>query len=157
MHARRLDARGGEGQLHPKGGALALARALAGHGAPVKLGEMADERQPDAEPALGARAAAVALPEPVEDERQELPIDADAAVADHDLQVRVDALKGDLDPASLRRELDGVHQEVPDNLLDPVRIAAERSRIGVDERLQPEPLGLGGGADRVRWRRPDAP
>src|SRR5262245_42653368 len=103
MHARRLDARGGQGKLHSKGRGLALACALAGHGAAVKLGEMADERQPDAEPALGARAAALALPEPVEDERQELPIDADAGVADHDLQVRLDALKRDLDPASLRR------------------------------------------------------
>src|SRR5262249_57806788 len=118
-------------------------------GAAEKLGKMADERQPDAEPALGARAAAVALSEPVEDERKQLPIDADAGVADHDLQVRVDAPKRDLDPASLRRELDGVHEEVPDDLLDPVRIAVDRPRVGVDERLQPSPLGFGGRADVV--------
>src|SRR5215831_16487576 len=85
---------------------------------------------------------ALALLEPVEDDREQLAPDPGAGVADHDLEVRVDALERELDPAVPRRELDGVHQEIPGHLLEPVRVAAHRAGARVEERMQLEPLGV---------------
>ena len=55
--------------------------------------EVAHDRQAEAEAAGLARRSGVGLPEPIEHERQEILADADAGVADDDLDVRVDALE----------------------------------------------------------------
>ena len=144
--------RGQERKLHPEGRALALAGALGGHGASMQLDEVANESEPDAEAALGAGAPALALLEAVEDDRQQLGADAGAGIADDDLEVRADPPQGELDAAVSRRELDRVHQEVPDDLLQTVRVAVERAGARIDQRLQPEPLGLERRPHRVERR-----
>ena len=48
-----------------------------------------------------------------------------------------------------RRELDGVRQQVPEDLLQPVWIPVDERRLGVRLQLEPDPLGLGGGAGRL--------
>src|SRR4029453_3197595 len=124
-------------------------RALGGDGASVQLDQMANEGEPDTEAALVPSAPALALLEAVEDERQQLAADAGAGVADHDLGVRVDALEGELDPAVSRRELHGVHQKIPDDLLQAIRIAVERSGVRIGEGLEPESLGVGRRSHRI--------
>ena len=61
-----------------------------------------------------------------------------------------------LHAAALRRELDGVAQQVPHDLLQAIRIAGDRRGVEIDEQLKANPLGvgrwlhgLGGGADDV--------
>ena len=84
-------------------------------------------------------------------------------VADGDLDVRVDALQADLHPAAARRELDGVREQVPHDLLQPLRVAGDRHAGLIERRLQPDALGgrrRRHGVDRVwitsaRFDRPD--
>ena len=118
--------------MHGDGRALAFARAPDPDGAAVQLDEALHDRQPEAEAAVLARRRRVALPEPLEQVRNELRLDADAGVGHADLDVGVHALEQDLDLAVLRRELDGVGQQVPDDLLKPARIAGDRPGRGIE-------------------------
>ena len=93
---------------------------------------------------MHARARAVGLAKPLEDGRQDVGRDPLPRVAHHDLDVRVDALQAHLDPSALRRELHGVHQQVPDDLLEPVGVAGDRPGPRVEHALDPDGLGLGG-------------
>ena len=116
--------------------------------AAVQLDDVADDRQAQAEAAGLARRAGVGLAEPLEHERQELRLNADAGVADDDLDVRVDALEPHLHAAALRRELDGVRQQVPDHLLQAIGIAGDRADARIEQRLHPHALRVGGRAAR---------
>ena len=51
----------------------------------------------------------------------------------------------DLHTAALRRELDGVREEVPDDLLQAGRIARHQAGARVDDDLEPHAFGIGGG------------
>ena len=87
-----------------------------------------------------ARERAVGLAEALEEMRQELRRDAFAGVADAQLDVRVDALEANLHASVPRRELDRIRQQVPDNLLQPLRIAGNRNARLIDGGLQPDAL-----------------
>src|SRR2546430_1733210 len=87
----------------------------------------------DAAPsAVGPGRRALRLPEPVEDVRQEGGLDPLTGVAHGDLDVRVDALEAELDAPVPRGELDGVREQVPEDLLETLRIAGDDDRAGVD-------------------------
>ena len=88
--------------------------------------------RPRPEPAVPPRGGGVGLAEAVEDVGEELGLDADAGVDDADLDVRVDPLQEDLDLAALGRELDGVGEEVPDDLLEAGGVAGD----GTGERIE---------------------
>ena len=113
-------------------------------GAAMHLDEMPDDREPEAEAAGLARRSGIRLAKALEDVRQEIGADADAGVADDDLDVRVDALEPHLDPAALRRELDGVGQQVPHDLLQPIGIARDRTDARIEDGLEAHALGVGG-------------
>src|SRR6266852_5364014 len=81
--------------------------------------------------------------------RQHLGWNTESRVDHHDLDTGLDALQDHLDPPAFRRELDRVHQQVPDDLLKTVRVALDRTRCGVQDCLQPDSLGLGGRADGI--------
>src|SRR6185436_16410811 len=117
--------RRGVGQEDRKRCAAARAGAVDGNRSPVHLDEVPRQREPDAEPAELARRAGVRLPEALEDVRQVLGGDADAAVlhADHDRPVV--APRAQRDSAARRRELDRVRQQVPQDLLQPIAIGAD--------------------------------
>src|SRR5258708_13844435 len=86
-------------------------------------GEVTHDRQAEAESALRAPARRVALLESLEDSGQDLGRDADAGIAHLDGdRVRLRA-RGDVDPAALRSELDGVGDQVRDDLLQARRPA----------------------------------
>ncbi len=74
--------------------------------------------------------------ETLEDVRQEFRRDAFARVADADLDVRVDARQHELHAPALRRELHGVGDEIPDDLLQPIRVAVHGHTERLDDGLQ---------------------
>ena len=76
--------------------------------------------------------------------------DTRPVVLDHDLHVGIDALEARLHASSLGRELDGVGEEVPYDLLKPVGVARDRSRRRVQDQLQPDLLRLRGRGDGLR-------
>src|SRR4029077_6367196 len=100
--------------------------------AAVGLGERLADRQAETEAAelLGHRG--VALLEGVEDPRQDLGLNPDSRV-DHledPFRSRLISRAND-DPAARRCELDGVLDEVPEDLLDPRRITVHQAELRV--------------------------
>src|SRR5204863_9920406 len=94
--------------------------------APVAPGQPAEDREAGA--AVPAGAGAVRLPEPLEDVREEIRADALAGVADGEPGAVVDALERDADPPTARRELHRVRDQVPDDLLQALRVSLPRDR-----------------------------
>ena len=121
--------------------------------AAVQLDEVPHDREPEAEPAVHARGRAVGLPEALEDVRQELGRDALAGVARPTISTcEFTRRERDLHAAALRRELDRVRQQVPDDLLQPVGVAGDERRRAGRARLEADALGVGGGPHRLDRR-----
>src|SRR6185437_2733989 len=99
-----------------------------------------------------ARDTGVGLPKAIKYERLEFGLDADAAVLDGDLDVRVDALERHAHAPALGGELDRIGEQIPQRLLQPMRIAADRTDLGVEQRLDSDLLAVGGGPDGVERR-----
>ena len=97
-----------------------------------------------AEPAMPPRRGRLRLPEALEDVGQELRRDADPGVGDRQLDVRVDPLETDLHLAASIRELDGVREEIPQHLLQPLRIARHPAGLRIENGLEPDALRVGG-------------
>src|SRR5437870_11942656 len=141
---------GAERQPRPEGRALPLTGTLGVDAATVELREVADEPEADAEPAVATSASALALSQPIEDIRQDVGRDALSRVADDDLDVRAHALQLHLDPTVFRGELHGVLAQIPDDLLEPSRIAADQEAGRLQHRLEPNTLRLGRVTDRLQ-------
>jgi hypothetical protein len=118
----------------------------------VQLHQVANERQAESEPGVAPRRPAVGLLESLEHVGQHVGSDALPAIADGDLDVRAHPMQLDLDAAFPRGELHRVDEQVPDDLLEPVRVAGDPERAGIEHGLQPEALGLGGRAHRIERR-----
>src|SRR4051812_47526460 len=73
----------------------------------------------------------VSLPESVEDKRQERGIDADAGVGDAQFDLALGGRRRRRDGASGRCELDGVGQQVPDNLLQSLAVRQDTIVLNV--------------------------
>src|SRR5512134_1480384 len=110
---------------------------------------MAHQSQAEAEPGMRAGARAVPLMEALEEMGQLLLGDSLSGVADDDLDMRIGTLQMDLHSTALRREFHGVDQEVPDHLLQPVRVAGDPDGAGVQHALKPYLLRVGGRPHRV--------
>jgi hypothetical protein len=121
----------------------------------VQLDELLDQRQSEPDPGVDAGAGAVTLPKALEHVRQEFGGDPAARVAHHDLDVRARLSEVDLDVAALGGELHRVAEQVPDDLLEPVRIPGDRPGAGVEVRLKIDRLGERGGAHRLERRLDD--
>jgi len=109
----------------------------------VQLDEVPDDGQPDAEPAVAAAGPGVLLPETLEKVGDEGRIDAPARV--RDLESGNAALPGQahVHPLARRRELDGVGDQVRDDLLQSGHVPEDRG-IRVDATPGGDVLGLGG-------------
>ena len=119
--------RGRSRQPHRKSGALSRAVAFGPDRASMQLDQLARDRQAEAQPAILPRETTVGLPKTLEDMRQELRRNAGAAIADHDLEVRVDAMQSHLHQAVTGREADGIRDQIPDHLLKTIGIPQNRS------------------------------
>ena len=119
----------GAGDRHGERRAIPEAGALHLHRASVQLHQPADERKADPEAALGVILGAGNLDEGVEERRQRLGRDADAAVANTDFQLAVPLARGQIHAAAIRRVLDRVGEQVAEDLLQPHRIRLDHQRI----------------------------
>ena len=128
------------GQAHVEGRSLALAIARGMHGASVHFDDVPHDRQSDTQSGGLTRGARVGLSKTVKDMRQEFGTDAHARVADDDLDVGIDPFNPYLYPTILRRELDGVGQQIPKNLLQSIGIAVDASNVWIDQRQYSDAL-----------------
>src|SRR6185295_12742316 len=101
---------------NPERRAQALAGALGANAAAVQFHEVADDREAEAQSAILPAGSDVGLAEPLEHVRDELRMNADAGIADHDLDIASVAAHREIDHAVSRRELDRVREQVPDDL-----------------------------------------
>ncbi len=153
---RDADARQGDDE----GGALIDAGAGGCERAAVQFDQFARDRQAEAEPAIGTvRHAVIGTAEALEHVRQEIGTDAAAGVADFDLRVPLRRVRVHVDLSALRRELDGIRQQIPEHLTQTSRIAAHRDvRIECDGRrnrhaLWPRPSARSRRPRRTGWAR----
>src|SRR5690606_22517099 len=99
---------GSNGQLHSKGGSLALARTLGVHAATVSLDEMSDNRESQAETSMGSRHRGVGLDKPVEEQGQHFGANTHAGIGNGELCLVALTLETYRDAATVGRELDRV-------------------------------------------------
>src|SRR5262249_29380705 len=116
---------GADRQRHIEGRALAFSRARGLDRPAMQLDQVFDESQAEAEAAVPSGARRVGLVEAFKDIGHEITADAFARVAHADANVWVHALQPHFDATSLRRELDRVGEEVPDDLLQPDGVAGD--------------------------------
>src|SRR5258708_29276832 len=95
----------------------------------VEFDQMTHDREPEAQASVRASTAALGLAESVEYVRQEILRNSLAGVAHSERQVAVMPFHPNRDPAVMRGELDRVRKQVPDDLLQSIRIAADLVRI----------------------------
>ena len=105
---------------------------------------MSDNGQAEAEPAMMTREAGLRLPETLEELRQEFGGDTAPAVGHGDPRVRLRALQAHVDPPARRGELDGVRDQVPEDLLQARRVAQDGAGERLQRRRQRQALALGG-------------
>src|SRR5262245_27521987 len=115
-------------QPHCEGSALALPGTAYACCSAMEFNDVLDNRQPETQPSLLARARGVRLTEPVEDVRKKIRVDSNARVSHGDFHLGVGALKYDLNVAALWRELDCIGNEIPNHLLQPIHIATHGTR-----------------------------
>src|SRR5688500_8800322 len=106
-----------ERQVNRESGSLILAGALDADAASVQLHQTLDDREPKSQAAITACRRRIALTESIENVGQEIRQDADARVANADLDMRINSLKIDLYRSALWGELDRVGNQVPHDLL----------------------------------------
>ena len=85
----------------------------------------------------------IGLTEPVKHMGQKTRIDALSSIGNLHLQVGVDARERHRDSAVFGRELHGVRHQVPEHLLHPVGIAADRTGHRIQHYVQTDTLRLG--------------
>src|SRR5262245_7190262 len=100
--------------------------------AAVQPDEIVDDRQPQPETTVPARGRTVRLAKSVEDVRKKGGIDADPAIGDRNADAPINLLSADRDSSVIRRELDGVRQQIPQDLL-------QARRVGEDIRVVQAP------------------
>ena len=114
------------GMRHGERGALARARSRRRHGAAVQPHQLLDQREADAGALVGAAARALDPVEALEQPRQLGRGDADAGVARRSARPRgLRSAERDRDPA-LEGELEGVGEQVEDDLLPHVAVDVDR-------------------------------
>jgi hypothetical protein len=107
-----------------------------------------NDREPEAEPALPPCAGGIRLREAVEDARKRLHRDPLTGIRHLNLDLGPPLDEPHLHASTPRRELDGIRQEVPDDLRQPDRFAGDGIRRAIMNECQRHGF-------RVR-RRPDA-
>ena len=87
--------------------------------------------------------------------RQQLRLDACALIGHGNARERPGALQPDPDTRARRTELDGIGEEVPDDLLQPIGIGKERTSIRIEGGVQLDILRVRHALDRLDGRLDD--
>ena len=98
--------------------------------ATMKFDKLFDDSESQPQPAMASSCRRVALLKTVEDIRHELWRDAFTRIHDTDFDVRLNTFEQHPDLSVLGSKFDGVIKEIPKNLLQPVRVAGDRSGPG---------------------------
>src|SRR5450830_1635725 len=101
------------------------------HAAPVQFDQTLDHHQTQPCALVLARERAVDLDERLEQLCLIFDADADAGIADSNLQHVVNALRAECDSAAIRSELDGIGQQVVDNLLELAQICDDLRHLSI--------------------------
>ena len=110
---------------------------------------MPDNRQPQTQSAMYARAGGISLPEPVEDVGKEVGFNPDTCVGHSNLSVGWRLEQLDDDAAPCRREFDGVRQQIPEDLLNAIGIPGNRRIQRFEIYINLDPFGVTGRANDV--------
>src|SRR5690349_13273948 len=98
----------------------------------MQLDELSHDREPQAKTARALGCARFGLAKALEHQREEVRANPHAVVRHSDLDVRVPALQMDRDASALRRELDGVREQIPYALLKARRVSDRQGNGGVE-------------------------
>src|SRR5258705_12958995 len=110
--------------------------ALDGNFPRKKLDEMLDDKKAKSQTAMHSRRRTISLPEAIENVWQEFRTDADAGITYRNSYV-LSSLGGlNTNVATLGRKLDGVAQKIPENLLQPSRIARDKRPRSLERGFQ---------------------
>jgi len=93
--------------------------------AAVQIDDVTHNRESQSHAGVVPGAGTVGLPEALEHERQKVRIDADARVGHCDRDILRRRCQAYIDMTARGRELDGVGEQVPKNLLHPIGIAGD--------------------------------
>src|SRR5438105_9320614 len=121
-----------------------MAIAFDSHVAVMEFHQVAHNRQPKSESAVGARRRPVRLSKSIENVRQEFPLDADASVSDRDAPPGILATDSHVDLSPPGRELYGIAEEIPKNLLQTVCITHHRKGVPAKVNVEFDFLGFEG-------------
>src|SRR5579862_3984833 len=130
-------------QAHSEGAALARPLAMHGDRTTVQADQLFDDRQPETDTML---AGFVALPKAFEDRTDRSRFDPFSSVRHDDLDVGIYPLEANLNFAALGRELDGIGNQVPYDLLESSGISRDRIHPGVQDLLDRDRLRFRSGA-----------
>src|SRR5262249_43394597 len=106
--------------------ALSFAETLDAHVPPVQLDELPYDREPQAETTRALARPGFRLTKALKHQRKEIRANPDTVVRDGDLDVGIAAAQTDRDTPTLRRELDGIREQIPYALLKSRRISGRR-------------------------------
>ncbi len=106
--------------------------------------QVLDDGQPQAQAAMSAGGGSVALAEAFEHVGQEFGADAHAVVADGNFELAVRLAQAHRHGAVPFRELEGVAEQVPDDLLQPVGVGRHDAGLRVEVALDADLARVGG-------------
>src|SRR5439155_575797 len=109
----------------------------------VALGDVSDDREPKAGPALAADARLVDLVEPLEDPADVAGRNADPVVLDRDDHLVAAGCRAHRDGCATRRELHRVMKKVDEHLAEPLVVAADDRRVSRQVGLEVDVLAIG--------------
>ena len=124
-----------ERDFHSERGALIEAATEHVDGPTVHFDELPRNGQTQTEPAAFTSDPGVRLAESLEDMGQEFRGNPNPGVAHRDFKVGIDPLEPDLNLAVPVRELHGIRQQIPQHLLQPLRVPRDGRRVRIDDRL----------------------
>lgn len=132
------------------GEARAATRSLAvgGDVAPLQLDEVPRDREPEAEAALRPADAPLRLTKALEHVGQKLHRDALPGVGHLHAELLALAAQGHAHAATARRELHGVVDEVPNDLLKAIGVADDGAGLRIEGDLERDTFGLRGRSHR---------
>ena len=116
----------------------------------MKFYQVPRDRQAEPESASRSADHRFRLAETIEDIGQEVRADSLAGIPHRQFDVRIRTFESNTDQTTGWRELDRIRQQVPDNLLQPVRISRNNACIAVDCAFQLYALYVGGGTHGIK-------
>lgn len=102
----------------------------------MQFDELPNNCEPNSKSTVPPRCRCVALPKWVERLRQEVGIDTNAGIRHSDQHVITLYFQRHGHATSIGRELDGIHQQIPENLLQPSRVCTNAADVNRNIRAE---------------------